>query len=311
MGKRRREVVAKRLFGFSEVIGDRHLIGVAVGPRLDPVVLSLEQDPDYRTEHPGWASFAKKRADRPNRFRIHHRVATHAWRAIDLPETSENIHFVQPLGQEEWLLVRGRADGDDDPNAHVHGASGRHLRSFPAGDGIQEVQTTSDGKIWIGYFDEGVFGSTKLGGAGLVCLDDRGHCTFRFTDVLGEGVSDICDCYALNVASDREVWLCYYTDFPLVRLIDGKVDGVWPRFPVQGSPGFAIDGETALFAGGYDDKGMLHLVRLGEKKGQKLIPTGEDGLPLKKFCAFGRKDRLYLQTDQAIHAVDLAGVATM
>ncbi len=115
----------------------------------------------------------------------------------------------------------------------------------------------------------------------------------------------ISDCYALNVASDREVWLCYYTDFPLVKLVDGRIEGIWPRFPVKGSPGFAIDGEAVLFEGGYDDKDTLHLVRLGEKRTLKLIATGEDGRPLKKFSAFGRRDRLYLQTEEALHVVDV------
>jgi hypothetical protein len=310
MGKRRREIVPRRLFSFAEVIGDRHMINVSVGPQLAPVILSLERAPDYRIESPGWASFPKKRADRPNRFRIHHRVADEVWCAIDLPDTPENYHAVQPLGRDECLLVRGRADGEEDRNAHVYDASGRHVRSFHAGDGIQDVQATADGKIWVGYFDEGVFGNTKLGSAGLVCLDDRGRCSFRFTDVLGEGVPEICDCYALNVASGREVWLCYYTDFPLVRLINGKLDGVWPRLPVRGSSGFAVDGETALSGGGYDDKDSLHLVRLGEKKTLKMIPTDEVGRPLKKFSAFGRRDRLYLQTLEALHAVDLADTAT-
>ncbi len=304
MGKPRRSIEAKRLFGLSEVIGDRHLISVTVGPNLDPVVLSLEQDPDYRTESPGWASFAKKRADQPNRFRLHHQVAADSWRAIDLPETVENYHAAQPLGQDEWLLVRGRVDGDDDRNAHVYNASGRHLRSFPAGDGIQDVQTTSGGKIWVSYFDEGVFGSTKLGGAGLVCLDDRGHCVFRFTDVLGSGVPDICDCYALNVVSDLEVWLCYYMDFPLVKLVDGKVEGFWPRTPVKGSSGFAVEGESILFAGGYKDKTDLFLVRPGEKRALKLDPTDEVGQHLGRFSAFGRGNRLFLQTEVALFVVD-------
>lgn len=309
MGKLRREVVASRLYEFAQVIGERCLISASVGPYLDPVILSLEQDPDYRTESPGWASFAKKRADRPNRFRIHH-LSSGAWRTIDLPEIDENYHSVQPLGPEEWLLVRGRSDDDEDRNAHVYDASGRHLRSFPAGDGIQDVQTTPDGRIWVSYFDEGVFGGTKLGGMGLVCLDGRGHCSFRFTDILDDGLPGICDCYALNVVSDREVWLCYYTDFPLVKLLDNKVDGIWPRFPVGGSPGFAVDGELTLFAGGYSRKGNLYLVRPGERNATELTPVSEDGRQVGRFAASGRQNRLFLQTEEALLFVDVPTLET-
>ncbi len=226
MSKPRTTIEARRLFDFSDVIGSRHLIACTVGPNLDPVVLSLEQAPDYRMESPGQVSYPKKRADSPNRFRIHNLVTDDVWKTIDLPETVENFHAVQPLGEYQWLLVRGRADNEEDRNAHIYEGSGQHVRSFHAGDGIQEVQTTNDGRIWVSYFDEGVFGSTKLGRSGLVCLDNRGRCTFDYETLVGDDVPSIADCYALNVCSDREVWLCYYTDFPLVRLLDDKPDQV-------------------------------------------------------------------------------------
>jgi hypothetical protein len=305
-----RTVVARQLFEIAGVVGDRHLINVTVEPHLDPVVLSLEQPPDYRIESPGWASFPKRRADRPNRFRIHHR-AEDRWRALDLSKTDENYHAIQPLGGDRWLLVRGRAEGDDDPNAHVYDAAGRQVRSFHAGDGIQDVQATGGGKIWVSYFDEGVFVNTQLGSSGLVCLDDRGRCLFRFTDLVGGGISGICDCYALNVVSDREVWLCYYTDFPLVRLVDGKVAGAWPGIPVRGSSGFAVEGDGALFAGGYRDKASLYLVRPGQERALKIDPRDINGQNLKRFAAFGRGHRLFLQTEGALYVVDVADVLSL
>ena len=138
------------------------------------------REPDYRIESPGWASFAKLQGRTPNRFRIQHRSPTGLWTTLDLPETDENYHAVQPLGGERWLLVRGRADHDRDGNAHVYDASGRHLRSFHAGDGIQDVQATADGQIWVSYFDEGVFWGMSLGRSGLVCLDAAGDARSGF-----------------------------------------------------------------------------------------------------------------------------------
>ena len=305
MGQPRRDIEARRLLGFAEVVGDRHFIAATVGPELDPVLLTLEQQPDYRIETAAGASFPKKRAGRPNRFRIHHRVADEAWKVLDLPETAENYHAVQPLGDEAWLLVRGRADGEGDRNAHVYDHSGKRLRSFHAGDGIQDVQATRGGQVWVSHFDEGVFGGTRLGQAGLARMGGSGECSFEFNRIAGGGVPGISDCYALNVASEREVWLYYYTDFPLVRLVDGRVDGLWPRFPVKGSPGFAIDGDTALFGGGYNDRDTLHRVRLGDKRAVKFALTDEHGRLLKRFSAFGRRDSLFLQTDEALYVVEL------
>src|SRR5262249_15946104 len=156
-----------------------------------------------------------------NRFRLHHTNSRNAWKSIDLPETLTDLSAVQPLGAGEWLVVYGRAH-DEDLNAHVYDDGGRHVRSFYAGDGILDGQTTIDRRIWVSYFDEGVLGSTKLGGSGLVCLDNRGHCIFDYATLVGADVPSIVDCYALNVCSDRELWLCYYADFALIRLIDGK-----------------------------------------------------------------------------------------
>ena len=82
--------------------------------------------------------------------------------------------------------------------------------------GIEDVQVTESGIIWTSYFDEGVFGNRgwndPIGKNGLVAWNGLGEKIYEFlpTTELGE----ICDCYALNVISDREVWLYYYTEFP-------------------------------------------------------------------------------------------------
>src|SRR5579871_4715470 len=156
MAARRVQVVAERICRIPEVIGDRHLVSTTVGPLLNPVLLSLEQTPDYRTEQPGSASFPKLRATRLNHFRIHHRVTDGVWTSIDLPETYENYHHIQPLAQQHWLLVRARAADDGDRNAHIFDESAQHVRSFHAGDGIEDVQVSEDDQIWVSYFDEGV-----------------------------------------------------------------------------------------------------------------------------------------------------------
>src|ERR1041384_3165358 len=100
---KKQQVVAKRLFEFASVIGERHLIQVTVSANLDPVILSLEQPPDYRIETDHFR-FPKKKADRPNTFRIHYLVSDE-WDCFDLPPTTENLHAIQPLGKERWLLV--------------------------------------------------------------------------------------------------------------------------------------------------------------------------------------------------------------
>jgi hypothetical protein len=300
---RKRRVTARQVLEFAAVVGRRHLITATVGSSLDPVLLSLEGPPDYRltTDHGG---FPKRHADSPNRFRVHHRTGG-GWAYLDLPPTAENYHRVQPLPDQQWLLVRGRAADGGDRNAHVYSAGGELLRSFHAGDGVEDVQATEKGRAWVSYFDEGVFGNTPLGNSGLACLGGGGRPLFRFTDLGPEPlVQGMADCYALNVCSDRETWLCYYTDFPLVRLLDRKLAGAW-AMPVRGSAGFAVGQGRVLFGGSYERKGSLFLVGLDTLAAQELTPADEEGKPLGPFRPFGRRHCLYLATAEALHVVDL------
>ncbi len=185
----------------------------------------------------------------------------------------------------------------------IYVSDGTLSRSFHAGDGIEDIQTTEDGRIWASYFDEGVFGSTVLGQTGLACLETSGQVRFKFNELAARG-TDIIDCYALNVCSDREVWLCYYTDFPLVQLLDGKIAGLWPELSVKGSHASAVSGREVLFAGGYENRNRLFLVDLDSSKVDQRIPVDADGNEIADFTAFGGGNRLWLQSGCAIFLVD-------
>jgi hypothetical protein len=82
------------------------------------------------------------------------------------------------------------------------------------------------------------------------------------------------------------------------------VEGFWLGNPVRGSSGFAVDRELALFAGGYEDKANLFLVRPGEKRALKLDPIDENGQWVGRFSPFARGKRLFLQTKVALYSVD-------
>jgi hypothetical protein len=295
-------ITAKRLFDLAAVLRGRHLIHVTVGPTLDPVLLSLEKRPDYRIQR-GSASFSKDRADRSNQFRIH-RLVGPAWQTVALAPTNENYHFVQPLPNARWLLVRSRANGEQDHNARVYEPDGKAASSFHAGDGIADVQATEQGHIWVSFFDEGVFGGSPLGGHGLVSLDNNGRPVFRLGDLADPVRESMADCYALNVCSGKEVWLYYYTDFPLVQLLEGTVADWWPT-RVYGSHGFAVADGWGLFGGSFDRQDSLFLGELAMLHFREITPTEEGGKPLKGFRPFGRRHLLYLATDSALHVVDL------
>ncbi len=126
------------------------------------------------------------------------------------------------------------------------------------------------GNIWVGYFDEGVYGNYGWGGAGdaapvgasgLVCFDARGQKESEYCPVPGLDV--ISDVYALNVFGD-EAWAYYYTDFPLVRIASDRKVTVWTT-DTTGARAFAISKGAVLLFGSYSpSRTDCRLLRLGK-----------------------------------------------
>lgn len=94
-------------------------------------------------------------------------------------------------------------------NARVF-RDGVETASFHCGDGIEHLQIDPDDAIWIGYFDEGVYGETELAQQGLVRMSLEG-------ELIAGAKALIDDCYALNVGRGA-VWASWYSSFMIVRL---------------------------------------------------------------------------------------------
>jgi hypothetical protein len=156
----------------------------------------------------------------------------------------------RPLG-DDFLLTGAWAFGDF-PSGCVFDPSGAVRRTIDLGIGIEDVQVAG-GEIWVSYFDEGIF--SKRGEPGLACFDSTGVRTFSFREIAITGpeslVPDIADCYALNVIAPSDVWLYYYTEFPLVHLRGRNVAGSWMPTPVTGAHAVAVREPYVVFLGGY------------------------------------------------------------
>ncbi|OIJ20177.1 hypothetical protein BKP45_10045 [Anaerobacillus alkalidiazotrophicus] len=121
------------------------------------------------------------------------------------------------------LIVQGRCLKDGkyiERNARRYNPNGQLIEAFTLGDGIEHVQIDDNDTIWVSYFDEGVFGNfgweQPMGSEGLVAYNINGH------KLWGAGSFGIVDCYALNVASSKEVYFYYYADSFLVQLNEMK-----------------------------------------------------------------------------------------
>jgi hypothetical protein len=298
------------------LIGEGELVAFNVGP--DGVVyLVVAQRPlDYRIERPGWASFAKSVPEQPKRYRVVGLSGPKPILDFVLEGERFNIHDVQPLG-DELLLVCARSyyKGPDnfERNGRVYTRVGQFAREILLGDGIQSVQATSDGVIWTSYFDEGVFGNygweKPVGASGLVAWGSHGNMLYDFRP--SAGLDSICDCYALNVESQEDTWLYYYTQFPLVRLHCREIASFW-KMPLGGSDAFAVSADHALFRGGYEDHDTYHVFVLGSNGTVELVSKvelqGQNGSKLVANRVVGRGDTIHLVSDGSLYRVDVQTV---
>jgi hypothetical protein len=181
--------------------------------------------------------------------------------------------------------------------------SGRFLRSVNLGDGIADVQATPDGEIWVSYFDEGVFGD-GIGRYGAICFDAHGDLRFNYGEYAKhEGLPLISDCYAMNVSASGDVWLNYYTDFPLVHLRNFVLEHVWQGFGKMGG-GFAVRNEKVV----YLQEGQLRSKPLESPENPEMLQAKDESgasfvqLPKRRLEYAFRGPHLALNIGPAVYA---------
>jgi|GEM_PF-2300423 len=204
-----------------------------------------------------------------------------------------------------WLVVGAR--GVDD-NARVLNSSGALLSRFRLGDGVEQVKIDALGRIWVGWFDEGVGCNEDWVVAGLdwppshgavACFDDTG--AFVWGPDLMKGAHPF-DCESLNVADDIG-WLKSGGD---LHCFDGR-DGheLWPINEHWYMHAMACDGERILSIGLNPDLNLeaaasgATLLRLGEKGGVETVGSWSLGLPPVRadWVLDGRGDEVHLIAD--------------
>jgi hypothetical protein len=309
----KRTVHLSPVASLTPLIGDGELVAFNVGP--DGVIyLVIALKPlDYRTVQPGWASFAKTVPEQAQDYRVVGLSGSQAILDVVIEGERFNIHDIQPL-VNELLLVCGRSHykGPDDfeRNGRIYTREGKFVREILLSDGIQSVQATSKGVIWTSYFDEGVFGNygwqSPIGTSGLVAWDSAGNKLYEFQP--SAGLDRICDCYALNVETEEDVWLYYYTEFRLVRLRRREIESVW-KMPLGGSSAFAVSAGHTLFRGGYKDRDTYQLFNLGQNGNPSLLAKIElqdrNGRRLMADQVIGRGDAICLVNDGLLYRIDV------
>ncbi len=212
--------------------------------------------------------------------------------------------IVDRFADGRWLVTSARTN--DHANGVILTADGCEVRRILLGDGIFWTKIDAADRIWVGWFDEGVFGNTSWNVPGMAWPPSSyGLAAFdQFGGVIAhaEGAperSAIADCYALNVLGDT-VWACTYPDFPVISWKQGDTWRWWAT-QLSGTRAIAVDGRFILAAGGYGDEGnRVVLLRLGDHGLETLaewtLPLMV-GFPDRVDCIDGRGDRLHIVDD--------------
>ncbi|MFF7453015.1 hypothetical protein [Kitasatospora sp. NPDC008115] len=141
----------------------------------------------------------------------------------------------------------GRGDDDTSPNAVVLDDEGRPVRDLALGDDLQALTTDRDGRIWMAFGDEGVYGDHPLAHPGLIGTDTGGRVVWR----PGKGELPEWPLEGLAAATENKAaWLAWYSE-ELVGFLT-RIDpaaGISRSVP---SPfreplGFAITGDRGVF----------------------------------------------------------------
>jgi hypothetical protein len=263
--------------------------------------LSIEQtgaDAVQEMDTSGIGNFPRARMKDAKRFRLS------SWRdgspvqEIDLPALDLTFPTVD-IFPDGKILVAGRrcawrAHDDYDLNGAIFDPKTGKVSRILLGDGISEVGVDALGRIWVAYFDEGIFGNygwgnpgpPPVGAAGLVCFSEAG-------EKLWEHPADaIDDCYALNV-SGSEAAAFFFADFPICRISRDFKPARW-KTEFAGCRAFAISNTEVLFSGQYDDPpdtGYLGRFesdgRMTTRQVRLLLPDGS-GLPEGRVLGRGR-----------------------
>lgn len=182
--------------------------------------------------------------------------------------------LVERFSDGRWIVAPSRTLKMN--STRLLTADGSELNRLHLGDGINHLKVDGTDLIWVGWFDEGVFGNTdwhdaRLGfppsSNGLAAFDTTGRAIASATGA-PQG-AEIADCYALNVFGDT-AWSVTYPECP-IACTSAAQPSRWWQSPYQGVSAIAVAPPFVLLAGGYDqDAQHVALARLRDTRIERI-----------------------------------------
>ena len=270
-------------------------------------------DEPRRVVYPNKVSGGKSKFDAPTDYTIFSWDGSQL-RDVVLRDEPTVVSEIQPH-PEGVLLTSARClwrPEAVEKNALVVNWDGEVVRRWTFGDGINHVRTSPNGTAYVGYFDEGVYGTygwrsgrpfpdgrpggpKPIGYSGVVAFDADGEITWRY-DWRRLGRVIIVDVYAMNVVGDDDLWVYYYHDFKIINVKNGEYrtwdpDISWVR-------AFAIDGDRALLATATRETSSAHILKLEDdgtcSQLEEAELVDETGEPVNHRDCYGVGKDLYV-----------------
>lgn len=183
---------------------------------------------------------------------------------------------VQRLPDGGYALASSRSKVGE-KNLHLFDDLGKFRTSFPIGDGVEHMAVDRKGRIWVGYFDEGIFGGDPLSSHGLSRFGQSGQLEYQWNDSAN---GPIDDCDTLTLDENDRAWVCPYSRY-FVAAIDGSDAHILlPTSPVSIISGLLTGATHVGLLGGTDFYGV------GNKNGV-VIHVGPEGSRIEQLPKVG------------------------
>ncbi|MFJ7273276.1 hypothetical protein [Kitasatospora sp. NPDC098663] len=218
----------------------RRAVAWTVGPAGEPAVLVV---PEQRLAPAG--SWPPVRLPFDGEVVV---VSPQGERRVPLSGVSCSPDHLGLLPGGRVLLAGYRAEQDREewlPNAAVYGADGALERELALGDDVQVLVTDRDGRIWMAYGDEGIYGDHPMAAAGLRAADTHGRVVWspdKLPSYPLEGLAGATD--------GRSAWLAWYPSpsvSHLTRIDEVDRPSTTVPCPVRLPVGFAIHRGQGVF----------------------------------------------------------------
>lgn len=196
--------------------------------------------------------------------------------------------IIRRLSNETFFIADSRTKKDN--NGYIFNFNGQLLKSFLAGDGIEDIVIQRE-KIIITYFDEGVYGSEGPNSDGLSVFSFEGKQEFGVNSSAGDMV--IADCYCICKHGTNRVLFYAYTDLKVFELnLDTfKIESFETPNDFSGASAITSNADKIIFHSSYHDKRSFfswdrnknEIIKFGD------YSPGLTGMKNGKFLSVGEK----------------------